>query len=265
MIAADSPTHRRTSADVPVLPTAPSSPVLPPPPPPIDRTPRGGAVVVAAVDAHDQQLRAGASGGSGISTRGSQRTRSSELDPETVRYAWGGVVLVVVGWGKMTANHGRPLPPAVTFVLPHVLTSPCGKHCLHRFSPSLTPPRLFVFRYRDEQRRMDVRRSFTKLTEATLFQSWVHAISAEERIKALERVLKAISHLISYSQGMNYIGAIFLLEVGEEDAFALLAWTLKQRGMGVLYAGDCQGLLDYCKYFEGMVAVEVSRQSGASL
>jgi hypothetical protein len=46
--------------------------------------------------------------------------------------------------------------------------------------------------------------------------------------------------------------------VGEEDAFALLAWTLKQRGLGVLYAGDCQGLLDYCKFFEGMVAVEVS-------
>ena len=26
-------------------------------------------------------------------------------------------------------------------------------------------------------------------------------------------MLKATSHLISYSQGMNYIGAIFLLEV----------------------------------------------------
>ena len=32
-------------------------------------------------------------------------------------------------------------------------------------------------------------------------------------MEALERVLKATSHLISYAQGMNYIGAIFLLEV----------------------------------------------------
>ena len=60
---------------------------------------------------------------------------------------------------------------------------------------------------------MDVHRSFNKLTESSFLQVWMHALNADERCEALDRVLKALSLLISYNQGMNYIGAMFLLEV----------------------------------------------------
>lgn len=104
------------------------------------------------------------------------------------------------------------------------------------------------------RRRLDSRRSFVNMTSTTVWDRLSHAmIFGASREENLNRVLYAADSLLDsgYCQGMNYLGAILVLACHDDgEAFAVLMWVLRDRGLEALYVQSGVGLQSLCKSFD---------------
>mmetsp|Transcript_4983 Transcript_4983/g.14827 ORF Transcript_4983/g.14827 Transcript_4983/m.14827 type:complete len:337 (-) Transcript_4983:225-1235(-) len=107
------------------------------------------------------------------------------------------------------------------------------------------------------QRGIDAQRSFGNMTSSNLLDQFLHTfVFQEQREEALRRLLFAASEVLAegYSQGMNYIAAVLLLDVDEEaEAFAVLAYLLRERALEALYMDHGRGLQSFCSDFDTLV------------
>jgi len=91
----------------------------------------------------------------------------------------------------------------------------------------------------------DVHRSFPNATIKK-------AVDTPEKLVSLYNVLHAYSvldKLVSYCQGMNYMVAVLLMFMEEEDAFWVLVNIMYHYGMSGLYRDDTPVLADYMHFF----------------
>jgi len=91
----------------------------------------------------------------------------------------------------------------------------------------------------------DVHRSFPNATIK-------NAVDTPEKLASLYNVLHAYSvldKLVSYCQGMNYMVAVLLMFMEEEDAFWVLVNMMYHYGLSGLYRDDTPVLADYMEFF----------------
>jgi len=91
----------------------------------------------------------------------------------------------------------------------------------------------------------DVHRSFPNATIKD-------AVDTPEKLASLYNVLHAYSvmdKLVSYCQGMNYMVAVLLMFMEEEDAFWVLVNIMYHYGLSGLYRDDTPVLADYMEFF----------------
>jgi len=91
----------------------------------------------------------------------------------------------------------------------------------------------------------DVHRSFPNATIKD-------AVDTPEKLASLYNVLHAYSvldKLVSYCQGMNYMVAVLLMFMDEEDAFWVLVNIMYHYGISGLYRDDTPVLADYMELF----------------
>lgn len=96
----------------------------------------------------------------------------------------------------------------------------------------------------------DVHRTFGVFTRNRLLQIQFR-LRVAHYDEALKAVLLAATHERKYTQGLNFLAALFILHDNDEhDSFILLCYLLKQRHLEVLFDSRYSSLLEYMKVFE---------------
>jgi len=94
----------------------------------------------------------------------------------------------------------------------------------------------------------DVRRSFPN-------NAIKNAVDTPEKLASLYNVLHAYSvldKLVSYCQGMNYVVAVLLMFMNEEDAFWVLVNIMFHYGLAGMYRDDVPVLAEYVSMFDSL-------------